>query len=364
MKHAISMGLGKSSLNRQHRREVVTAWMMAGPAIILIFTFLVLPFLMGFGLSFTNQRLISPNPTEFIGFRNYSNLIRFGTLVLEPEGVNENGELIYPRLRDYTRHNPEYPKLNGMRELHSWRSGDSRVYLLSSDVVFVRAVVNTFQFVAVIVPVQGGLALLLALLLNRRLPLIDLFRTLYFMPVIVSMVVVALLWRFIYDAENGLLNTILGYLTFGRFQPIDWIGRPDTALPSIMAMSVWQAVGFHMVIWLAGLQAIPAIRYEAARIDGAGPWQQFRYVTWPGLYNTAVFIFLVITMQAFALFTQISVMTNGGPLDSTQSIVFQVVDRGFWKQDIGGGAAMSVIFFLIVLTISMIQRYLLREKPS
>ena len=176
------------------------------------------------------------------------------------------------------------------------------------------------------------------------------------------MVVVALLWRFIYDAENGLLNTILGTLTFGGFQPIDWIGRPDTAFPSIMAMSVWQAVGFHMVIWLAGLQAIPTIRYEAARIDGAGPWQQFRYVTWPGLHNTAVFIFLVITMQAFALFTQISVMTNGGPLDSTQSIVFQVVDRGFWKQDIGGGAAMSVIFFLIVLTISMVQRYLLGEK--
>ena len=179
-------------------------------------------------------------------------------------GIDDDGEFIYPRLREYTRNNLDYPKLDGMRELLSWSKGDSRVYLLCSDVEFVRAVVNTFKFAVFIVPIQGR---------------------------------VALLWRFIYDGENGLLNTILGYLTFGRFQPLDWIGRPETALTSIIAMSVWQAVGFHMVIWLAGLQAIPTIRYEAAQIDGARSWQQFRYVTWPGLHNTAVFISLVITIS-------------------------------------------------------------------
>ncbi len=219
-------------------------------------------------------------------------------------------------------------------------------------------------FVINVVPLQGGLALLLAILLNRKLRGINIYRTLFFMPVIVSMVVVALLWKFIYDGQNGLLNTILSALTFGIFQPVDWLGSPDTALRSIIAMSVWQAVGFHMVIWLAGLQNIPVIRYEAASIDGANRFQQFRYVTWPGLRNTAVFVFVVITMQAFAVFTQINAMTLGGPLDSTQTVVFQAVQRGYGKQDIAGGSAISVIFFLLVLVVSLVQRYLTRDKEA
>ena len=101
-----------------------------------------------------------------------------------------------------------------------------------------------------------------------------------------------------------------------------------------MIMSVWQGVGFQMVIWLAGLQTIPYVLYEAAQIDGAGRWNQFRHVTWPGLRNTAVFVFIVITIQAFALFTQIDVMTQGGPLDTTQTVIFQAVQRGFERQDI------------------------------
>ncbi len=352
------------TLELQRRREAMTGWLMAGPAILLIFMFLILPFLMAFGLSFTNQRLISPNPTEFVGARNFANLLRFKILTLDSIGEDENGDPVYPALRDYTRNNPDYPKLDGMRELRSWDRGDSKVYLLTFDIVFVKAIRNTFVFVIFIVPLQGGLALALAVLLNRRTPGINVFRTVYFMPVIVSMVVVAMLWRFIYDGENGLLNTLLNRLTFGNFQSRDWLGNTRTALPSVIIMSIWQAVGFHMVIWLAGLQSIPRILYEAAEIDGADSWQQFRFVTWPGLHNTAVFVFLVITMQAFALFIQISVMTGGGPRDSTQSIVFQIVDRGYWKQDIAGGSALSVVFFLIVLTISLFQRYLLREKQS
>ena len=182
------------------------------------------------------------------------------------------------------------------------------------------------------------------------------------MPVIVSMVVVALLWKFIYDGQNGLLNTMLSGLTFGAFQPVDWVGNPSTALPAIIVMSIWQAVGFHMVIWLAGLQNIPTVRYEASSIDGAGTFQQFLYVTWPGLRNTAVFVFVVITMQAFAVFTQINAMTNGGPLDSTQTVIFQAVQRGYGKQDIAGGSAISVIFFILVLLVSIFQRILTREK--
>jgi len=210
--------------------------------------------------------------------------------------------------------------------------------------------------------VQAGLALLLALLINQKLRGINVFRTIYFMPVVVSIVVVSLLWRFIYAGQNGLLNTLLNFLTFGNFQPVDWLGNPSTALWSILAMSVWQGVGFHMVIWLSGLQTIPESLYEAADIEGATAWQKFRYVTWPGLRNTAVLILIVITMQAFSLFSQVDVMTKGGPVDSTQSIVFQAVQRGYVQQDIASGSAISVLLFLMVLSISLLQRWLTRER--
>jgi len=249
-----------------------------------------------------------------------------------------------------------------MREWLSWQAGDARVYLLARDVVFMQALVNTFIFVLVVAPVQGGLALCLALLINQRLRGINLFRAIYFMPVVVSIVVVSLLWRFIYDGDSGLLNNLLKSLTFGAFPSIDWLGQPQTALGSIIVMSIWQAVGFHMVIWLSGLQTISPTLYEAAAIEGASPWQVFRYVTWPGLRNTAVLVLIVITMQAFALFSQIDVMTRGGPLDSTQTIVFQAVQRGYGKQDISGGSTISVILFVIVLSISLLQRWLTREK--
>jgi len=228
--------------------------------------------------------------------------------------------------------------------------------------VFMRALTNTALFVLFIVPLQGGGALLLALLINQRLRGINAFRTIYFMPVVISIVVISLLWRFIYDGGDGLLNNLLGALTFGLFEPVDWLGRTDTALGAIIVMSAWQAVGFHMVIWLAGLQTIPPTLYEVAAIEGASRWQTFRYVTWPGLRNTAILVLIVITMQAFALFAQVDVMTKGGPLDSTQSLVFQAVERGYGKQDISGGSAISVILFFIVLAISLVQRYLTRER--
>ena len=143
---------------------------------------------------------------------------------------------------------------------------------------------------------------------------------------------------------------------------IDWLGNPGTALGSIIFMSIWQAVGFHMVIWLSGLQTISPTLYEAAAIEGASNWQTFRYITWPGLKNTAILVLLVITMQAFGVFAQIDVMTKGGPLDSTQTIVFQAIQRGYGKQDISGGSAISVILFVIVLSVSLFQRWLTREK--
>lgn len=203
---------------------------------------------------------------------------------------------------------------------------------------------------------------MLALLINERTRGVNIFRTIYFMPVVVSMVVVSILWSFIYDGQNGLLNNMLEVVTFGHFNPVDWLGNPSTALPAIIVMSAWQGVGFHMIIWLAGLQTISYSLYEAADIDGANTWQKFLYVTWPGLRNTAIFVFVTITMQAFGLFTQIDVMTRGGPLDSTTTVIFQAVQQGFEKQNIAYGSAISVVFFIMVLSVALIQRYLTREK--
>jgi multiple sugar transport system permease protein len=347
----------------------LAGWLMATPAFGLVVLFLIVPFIFAFVLSFTNQRLVSPNPTEFVGLRNFEQLLSVGVLPLEPER-DASGEIVrddtgaasYPAIRSFTRNNPDYPQYSGMREWFSLQLGDTRHAVLAKDLVFMRALQNTFIFVLVVAPVQGGLALLLALLINQKLRGINVFRAIYFMPVVVSIVVVALLWRFIYDGQSGLLNSLLGFITFGAFQPVDWLGQTETALGAIIGVSIWQAVGFHMVIWLAGLQTIPESLYEAATIDGANNWQKFRDVTWPGLRNTAVLVLIVITMQAFALFAQVDVMTNGGPLDATQTVVLQAVERGYGKQDISGASAISVILFLIVLTISLTQRYLTRER--
>jgi len=353
-----------SKLMRSNR----VGWGFALPAFALITTFIILPFFLAFYFSLTNQRLISPNPTEFVGLQNYENLLKLSVITIEPERDESgavirdaDGEIQYPRVRTITR-NPDYPQYKGMREWFRWQSGETAKVVVAKDVVFMKALVNTLTFVLFIVPLQGGGALLLALLINQKLRGINIFRTIYFMPVVISMVVIALLWRFIYSGDDGLLNNILLALSFGLFEPIDWLGRTDTALGSIIFMSAWQGMGFHMVIWLSGLQTINPTLYEVAAIEGSSRWQTFRYVTWPGLRNTAILVLIVITMQAFALFVQIDVMTKGGPLDSTQTLVFQTVQRGYGKQDISGGSTISVILFLIVLVISLTQRYLTRER--
>lgn len=343
---------------------------MITPAAVLVTLFLIVPFGAAFYFSFTNQRLVSPNPTEVVGGEQFDRLLSFEWVTLEPlvdDAGNvvrdpETGDLEYPSTRDLTRNNPG-SRFDGLQTWFSipW-TGDTRVTFFVGDVVFVKSLVNTLYFAAVIVPVQALFGLGLALLVNQKIRGVNIFRTIYFMPVVTSMVVLSLLWRFIYDGENGLLNTILGWLTLGAFDGHDWLGSTATAMPSVMAMSIWSAVGFHMIIWLAGLQSIPGELYEAAAIDGAGKWHQFRHVTWPGLRNTAIFILITITIAAFGLFTQVDVMTSGGPLDSTSTVVYYAVRQGFNQQNIAYGSAISLFFFFMVLTVALIQRYLTREK--
>lgn len=362
-----------ASPRRQRRHvDLVPGLLMIAPAIFFLLLFLIGPFFLGIAFSFTNQRLISANPTEFVGMRNYSRLLRFAVLPLEPEideatgqpARDEDGNLLYPRTREFTRDEEQYPQYAGMREWVSLDVGTTRYYVLAGDPTFLRSLLNILYFAVVVVPVQSGLALALALLINQKVRGVNIFRTLYFSPVVTSMVVISIVWTFIYEKNVGLMNQILGALTFGQVGPVDWLGDERLAMPSIMLMSVWQGVGFQMVLFLAGLQGIPESHYEAASIDGANAWQQFRFITIPGLRNVMIFILITITIAAFQLFTQPFVMTNGGPNDATTTVAFHMVREGFREQDIAYASTIAVVFFLLILAVSLIQRYLTRDKEA
>lgn len=279
---------------------------MMAPAALLLLLFLIVPVLLAFTLSFTNARLISPNPPRFVGLENFFRAF-------------------------------------------------------AADPVFLQSALNTFLFALVVVPVQAGLGLLLAVLVNQRLRGTTFFRVVFFIPVVTSIVVVSILWRFMYQSD-GLINSMIDTLTFGALKGADWLNDPSTALGAIIVLSIWQAVGFHMIIWLAGLQTIPEELYEAARMDGASRWRQFTNVTWPGLRPTMVFVLVTITIAALGLFVQVDVMTQGGPLNSTSTVVFHAVRKGYEQQEIGYAASISLLFFVAVLIIALIQRWLTREK--
>ena len=279
------------------------AWMVA-PAVVLMATFVIIPIALTFTLAFTNAQLISPEPIKFIGFDNFTRLFQ--------------------------------------------------------DSTFWKSLRNTIIFAVVVVPVQAGLALGLALLINVKIRGVNFFRTVYFLPVVTSMVVVSMLWLFMYN-KAGLFNSVLSKI--GITGP-DWLTDTHTALAAIIVMSIWQAVGFHMIVWLSGLQTISPSLYEASSLDGATGWQQFRFVTWPGLKQTRTFILITITIGALGLFTQINIMTQGGPLDSTSTLVYQAVRAGFAQQQTGFSSAIALVFFVLVLAISLVQRYLTRDKEA
>jgi multiple sugar transport system permease protein len=142
---------------------------------------------------------------------------------------------------------------------------------------------------------------------------------------------------------------------------VDWLGNPNVAMWAIIIMSVWQGAGFQMILFLAGLQGIPEQLYEAASIDGASTWAKFRFITIPSLRNTSIFIFITITIAAFQLFTQVFVMTNGGPDDATSTVAFHMIRTGFREQDLAYASTISVVFFLIILAINFVQRRLTRD---
>lgn len=292
---------------RRGWRQDLTGWAFAAPFVVLFGVFMALPILVSFALSFTSfglRDLQNPIGTTFVGADNYVALL--------------------------------------------------------SDAKFWKALGNTFFFVVVGVPLTLAIGLLIASALSRGITRFrTVFRVGYYLPVITSIVAIAVVWRFLLNPDVGLINTVLKGL--GIAGP-DWLANPTLAMPSIIAMAVWRNLGFAMVVFIAGLQAIPASLYEAAAIDGAGRWQAFRYVTLPMLRPTILFMLVITTIGYLQLFEEPFVMTDGGPLDATLSVTMYMYQQGFEFFKQGYASAIAYVLFVIVAVIAFLQFRFLREE--
>jgi multiple sugar transport system permease protein len=297
---------GVAARGKRDRSRAAQELAMLAPAVILMCLFLILPFLLSFWTAMTNQPLVPrPTPVRFVGINNFIRIFQ--------------------------------------------------------DDLFWTALWNVTRFTIWIIPVQCGLAFATALLINQKIPFRNLFRGLFFLPALTSMVVVCVIWATLFQYPTGPINQIVGFLSGGLVEPIDWLGDPDWAMFSIVVLSAWQAFGFQMIIYLAGLQGISEELYDAAKIDGAGKWRQFWHVTMPGLRPTHVFVFIITTIQAYKLYTQVAILTQGGPRNTTETVVHYMVRSGYEEQKLGYASAVSVILFVIVLIIALLQRKLSRR---
>lgn len=283
------------------------AWFFLAPALLLIFVFFFLPVAASLVLSVTDfdiYGIANTSNTRFVGFQNYVKLL----------------------------HTPDF-----------WN-----------------ALKNTFYFAFVGGPLTIAVSLGAALLLNSKLVRFKgFFRTLYFTPFVTTLVAVAIVWRYLYHTRYGLFNYGLGKIGIA---PIDWLGDPHWAMPAIILMAVWKSFGYNMLIFIAGLQAIPDELYDAAQIDGASPWRQFWSITLPMLAPTLVFISVITMIGYFQLFAEPYVMTQGGPLRSTTSVVLLMYEEGFRWWRMGYAAAIAFVLFIVILIATLLQFRLQKES--
>jgi multiple sugar transport system permease protein len=348
----------KTVFGRDHSLSVAG---FAGPALLLFATFIVLPLLLAVAATLTNHRLVSPEPTQYVGLDNYRRLLSLKFVTVEPVRDAANAVLRDEdgvRFPTWRQTRIARPELARYRPAWQFNAGARRVVLAATDPLFYRSLINTFLFALLVLPLQCGLALGLALLVNQPIAGRIFFRTVYFAPVVTSMVVASIVWSFLLNTDRGMVNELLRAVTGDASLGPDWLGETSHALPAIAIMSAWQGAGFQMLVFLAGLQSISSELYEAATLMGANAWQRFVHVTLPGLRNTIVFVMVSTMLMAFGLFTQVDVMTAGGPLDSTTTVVYHAVRSGFKQQDIGYGSTITLVFFGIVLLASALQRFL------
>ena len=272
-------------------------WVFAGPAVAVIAVFFGIPVLAAFALSLTDfdiYALADIGNLRFVGLDNYVGLL----------------------------HNP----------------------------LFWRALGNTMYFVVVGVPLSIAVSLGAALLLHSRLATLKpLFRTTFFAPVVTTVVAVAVIWRYLFHTRYGLVNWGLSQV---GIEPVDWLGDPAWAMPTIIAFAVWKNFGYNMIIFLAGLQSIPEDLYEAARIDGASPLRQFRHVTVPMLGPVLLMVGILTLAGYFQLFAEPYVITQGGPLQSTVSVLYLMYDEGFKWWNLGNASAVAFALFVLMTVIT------------
>ena len=239
---------------------------------------------------------------------------------------------------------------------------DNYLHLLTTP-LFWKALGNTAWFVLLGVPLSIGTSLAAALLVNSKLARAPaLLRTAYFAPVVSTLVAVAIVWRFILHTRYGLLNYALGHLGLG---PVDWMGDPHWSIPAIVILAVWKNFGYNMIIFVAALQAIPGDLYEAARIDGSSLWQELRHITLPSLRPTFTLVTVLTVAGYFQLFAEPYVMTRGGPLQSTVSVLYFMYEEGFKWWNLGSASAVAFVLFLIILAVTVVPlRVLRRDEPT
>ncbi len=288
------------------RRMALSGWAFLTPALLLITVFFFLPVIAALLLSFTDfdiYALGDLNRLRFIGFNNYQQLLQ--------------------------------------------------------SPLFWTALANTFYFVMIGGPLSVAVSLSAALLVNSRLTRFpSLFRTLFFLPVVTTLVAVAVVWRYLYHPRYGLINYGLSLL---GVEPIDWLGDPHWAMPALILMAIWKNFGFNMIIFIAGMQNIPVTLYEAAQIDGADAWRQFRYITLPLLGPTFLLVALMTVIGYFQVFAEPYVMTQGGPANSTVSIVLLMYEEGFRWWNMGYASAIAFVLFALILAATALQLRLRRN---
>ena len=262
------------------------------------------------------------------------------------------GFAFYLTFHEYSVISPEKPFVG----LQNYRD-------MVADEQFRRSVINTAYFTAGSVPFTMAIGLGIALLLNQPLWFRGLFRTIYFLPIVTPFVVSAIIWKWLYNADFGLFNH---YLLKANIidERLLWLSDKNLAMPAVILMSIWGGVGFSMVVYLAGLQAIPEELYEAAKIDGAGAFSRLRFITVPMLAPTTLFLLVIGIIGSFQIFTQIYVMTQGGPIDRTTTIVYYIYQSAFTYFEMGYASTLAYGLFAMLFLLTLLQLRLYRNADA
>ena len=268
-------------------------------------------------------------------------------------GIFTFGAILYSLYLSFTDYN-----LLGSPE---WLGLENYIRAFTNDQYFYQYFGNTFYFALVLVPVVLVISLFLAILINKKVGKIaKAYRVALFLPSITSTVAVSMVWLWIFNPDMGIMNNFL--TAIGFHNPPMWLSDPEWSKPALIIMRVWQMSGYYMLLFLAGLQTIPETLYEAAEVDGASSWQKFRRITVPMLSNTTFVVVILLVIESFNMFESIFVMTEGGPLGSTSTIMYYIYEQGFMSYNMGYASALAWIFFALILVFMLIQFRFRREQ--